>query len=177
VLTETIQELGLKLCLDVDYRERASVVAGVMFRAWDDSIAFAERRREVEGVPAAYESGQFYKRELPYLLELIGGLQERPQVVVVDGFVWLEGGRAGLGAHLHAALGESCAVVGVAKRPFHGAAATLPLLRGDSQQPLFVSAVGMDLDEAAQSVASMHGPFRIPTLLRRVDELTRLGRG
>lgn len=167
---------GLKVCLDVDYRERAAVVAGVMFRAWDDAKPSDERRHEIDGVPASYESGQFYKRELPYLLDLLGGLDERPEVVVVDGFVWLDGGRPGLGAHVHEALGRSCAVVGVAKRAFQGAAATVPLLRGDSQQALFISAVGMALDEAVRGVASMHGPFRIPTLLRRVDQLTRLGR-
>jgi deoxyribonuclease V len=163
--------------LDVDYRERAAVAAAVVFRAWDDAQPTEERRLEIDGVPASYESGQFYKRELPYLLALIGELKEPPEVVLVDGFVWLEGGRAGLGAHLHEALGRTCAVVGVAKRPFQGAVSTRPLLRGDSQQPLFVSAVGLDVEEAARGVASMHGPFRIPTLLRRVDQLTRLGRG
>jgi hypothetical protein len=31
----------------------------------------------------------------------------------------------------------------------------------------------METYDAAQHVASMHGSFRIPTLLRRVDQLTR----
>lgn len=95
------------------------------------------------------------------------------RVILIDGYVWLGAGRPGLGAHLYQALSQRTAVVGVAKRRFHGAGDALPILRGTSQAPLFVTAVGIDLAEAAANVQRMHGPHRIPTLLKRVDRLSR----
>jgi deoxyribonuclease V len=62
-------------------------------------------------------------------------------------------------------------VVGVAKTKFHGAV-PVEVLRG-SGSPLFVTAVGLTLPEAANCIRDMHGPYRIPTLLRRVDQLAR----
>jgi deoxyribonuclease V len=143
------------------------------FGAWEDERASFERTRAFEGAPAAYEPGQFYRREMPYLLALLESLEAPPVLVIIDGFVWLDGGRPGLGAHLHEALGAECAVVGVAKRPFHEAADAAAVLRGASQVPLFVSAVGIALEEAVAGVARMHGAHRVPTLLRRVDQLSR----
>jgi deoxyribonuclease V len=40
-----------------------------------------------------------------------------------------------------------------------------------------VTAVGIDLAEAARRLGEMHGPYRIPTLLKRVDRLCREGPG
>jgi deoxyribonuclease V len=45
--------------------------------------------------------------------------------------------------------------------------------RGRSTKPLFVSAVGWELENAAAAIAGMHGPYRIPTLLRLADRLAR----
>jgi deoxyribonuclease V len=164
---------GLKVCVDVDYREDCVVAAGVGFAEWGDAVAVFETTRRFVAAPADYESGQFYKREMPYLLQLLGGLEHPPALVIIDGFVWLDGGRAGLGAHLAEALVSACPVIGVAKRPFHEAANAAPLLRGTSQVPLFVSAVGVELLQAVSGIAQMHGPHRVPTLLRRVDQLSR----
>ena len=41
--------------------------------------------------------------------------------------------------------------------------------------PLLVSAVGMPIEEAVAGVKRMHGPHRVPTLLKRVDRLSREG--
>src|SRR5262249_23574876 len=121
-----------------------------------------------------YEPGQFYKRELPCLLAVLGHVREPIDVVVVDGFVWLgDETRPGLGAHLHRALGETVPVVGVAKNPFVGAVVAGPVRRGAGRKPLWVTAVGLDADVAAEAVHSMHGDSRLPTLLRRVDQLCR----
>jgi deoxyribonuclease V len=38
---------------------------------------------------------------------------------------------------------------------------------------LFVSAVGIGVDEAAKAVRAMHGPHRMPTLLKLVDRAAR----
>jgi deoxyribonuclease V len=60
----------------------------------------------------------------------------------------------------------------VAKAAFAEGTA-MPVLRGQSRRPLFVGAAGMDPVTAAALVRSMHGPDRLPTLLRRVDQLAR----
>ena len=164
---------GLKVCVDVDYRTTSVVAACVAFEAWAASEPSFEKTLAFEGAPAEYESGQFYRRELPYLLALLESLPASPAVVVIDGFVWLDGGRPGLGAHLSEALGGETPIIGVAKRPFRGATDTAELLRGASQVPLFVSSRGVVLDDAVARIAAMHGPHRIPTLLRRVDQLSR----
>lgn len=161
-------------CLDVDYRDLGAVAAGLWFRQWQDGASSAEVVLAVERV-APYRSGELYRRELPGLLAV---LEQGPpaEIVVVDGYVWLDGERQpGLGAHLFRALGEKGAVVGVAKTRYSGATLAQELRRGTSRSPLSVSAAGMEAAEAARHIAEMHGPYRIPTLLKRVDRLCRQG--
>lgn len=157
--------------VDVDYRGRVAVAAGVWFRGWLASRTEHEAVATFREV-APYKPGEFFRRELPCLL---GVLARGPatDVVVVDGYVWLGPGRAGLGAHLHAALGGRTAVVGVAKKPFAGATDAVPVYRGLSRTPLYVTAEGVSASEAARWVASMQGPYRIPWLLKRADQLAR----
>lgn len=57
----------------------------------------------------------------------------------------------------------------MAKTRYPGATLALELQRGISRAPLYITAAGMDVTEAAQHIAEMHGPYRIPTLLKRVD--------
>ena len=64
------------------------------------------------------------------------------------------------------------AVIGVAKAAFERGNA-MPVLRGDSGRPLFVTAAGMNGHEAAELIRGMHGPHRVPTLLKRADQLAR----
>ncbi len=90
----------------------------------------------------------------------------------MDGYVVLDAdGTPGLGAHLYAHFGGRYAVVGVAKNPYCGGEFATPVLRGGSKSPLFVTAAGMDVREAAREVEGMHGKHRIPTLLGWVDRL------
>ena len=161
------------VCLDVHYRDPGALAAGLWFQLWTDSTSSAQVVLHIERVEP-YQSGQFYRRELPCLLSVLAGVGERPEAVVVDGYAWLrDQGAPGLGAHLYEALGRAVPVVGVAKSRFAGAAAAREVLRGASRRPLFVTAAGMDADEAARHVLGMHGPYRIPTALRRVDQLCR----
>ena len=160
-------------CVDVDYRGEGAVAACVLLRAWADGDSAGEHVERIARVEE-YRPGQFYRRELPCLLSVLAGVGARPAAVVVDGYVWLgDGGAPGLGAHLYEALGRAVPVVGVAKTRFAGAAAAREVLRGASRKPLFVTAAGMDADEAARHVLGMHGPYRIPTALKRVDQLCR----
>jgi deoxyribonuclease V len=167
----------LGAALDVDYAADGSARAAlVAFSDWTDAAPALTRVVTVDRV-APYEPGAFYKRELPCLRAVLDALDALPAVLVVDGYVWLrDDADPGLGAHLWHALGGRCAVVGVAKTRFASAGCAAAVLRGQSHNPLWVTAAGMSLDEAAARVRAMHGPYRIPTLLGRVDALAR-GRG
>jgi deoxyribonuclease V len=126
----------------------------------------------IQGVQP-YEPGQFFRRELPCLLSVLRKLPP-VEVVIIDGYVWLGGSdMPGLGAHLYQALGGRTAVIGVAKTIFKGAEAVCEVFRGKSKRPLFITVAGMSQECAAEHVRSMHGPYRIPTLLKRVDELSK----
>ena len=56
---------------------------------------------------------------------------------------------------------------------FKGSPHARAVLRGRSAAPLYVTAVGLDVDDAATHVRRMHGDHRVPTLLRRLDHLCR----
>ena len=159
-------------CVDVDYRETGAVAACLCFQAWGDVTSVSETVIEIRDV-APYQSGQFFRRELPCILAVLKSLPESPQVIIVDGYVWLGVRHPGLGAHLYEALGRRVAVIGVAKTRFVRAEPAELILRGRSRCRLYVTAAGMDLAEAAGHIQAMHGPYRIPTLLKRVDQLSR----
>jgi len=161
------------VAVDVDYRASEVITACVGFRAWTDPAPALELVTRTAGTAAPYRPGAFFERELPPLLGAIRRLVVPPDVVVIDGHVWLGPGVPGLGAHLHLALDRRVPVVGVAKRPYAGASDARVVLRGTSLDPLYVTAVGTSADSAATEVRGMHGPHRIPTLLKRVDRLAR----
>ncbi len=161
------------LAVDVDYRERAAQVGGVVFHQWEDPSANATYVSQVTGA-AGYEPGNFYKREMPCILSLLEEHSLKPQVIVIDGFVFLDGVcRPGLGKHLYDALLGQIAIVGVAKRPFRDIDEKFAVYRGESQNPLYVTAVGMDLLQAKDAVTKMHGKYRIPDLLKKADQVCR----
>lgn len=159
--------------LDVAYAEDASAVACVLMDAWESDTARAQHARRIAQPPAPYQPGEFYRRELPLLLAMLEALEERPRLVVIDGYVWLGEDTPGLGARLFAALQGAVPVVGVAKSRFQDDTWSHPVSRGTSQRPLYVTAAGVELSEASEWIARMHGAYRIPTLLQQVDALAR----
>jgi deoxyribonuclease V len=158
--------------LDVDYDEIASTAnaAAVVFAQWQDAAPISEytvRCSEIQ----PYVPGEFFKRELPCLLTILDQVQEPLRLIVIDGYVSLAG-KPGLGLHLWDALGGKVPIVGVAKTQFHCADA-VEVFRGESKNPLYVTAAGINAAEAARHIKLMSGEFRIPALLRRVDQLAR----
>lgn len=163
-------------CVDVFYRDDCATAACILFRSWTDSAPCASARVTISPV-APYTPGQFFRRELPCILAVLDQVSEPVDLVVIDGYVWLDGrDTPGLGAHLYRALSSKTPVVGIAKNPYTGASQATPVLRGRSRRPLFVTAVGIDQRVAADHVAEMHGASRIPTLLKLADRLSK-GRG
>src|SRR5262245_47741176 len=160
-------------CADVHNTNTHATAACILFHDWSDAhpdFAITERVDD----PAPYEPGRFYRRELPVLLSVISKLAVRLEVIIIDGYVWLgDWDHPGLGAYVHKALDETAAVIGVAKNPFRPSPAVRSVRRGTSTRPLYVSATGIDLNEAAARILELHGEFRVPTLLKRVDRLCR----
>jgi deoxyribonuclease V len=161
------------LALDVQYDDTndTALAAAVAFRSWGDEHPAHEWTVPISGLQP-YVSGQFYQRELPCLLALLAASPVPANTILVDGHVWLGVGRPGLGKRLYEALGEITPVIGIAKRPFHQGCAT-ELLRGSSEAPLYVTVAGMHMVTALGYLTQLHGPFRIPTLLKRADALAR----
>jgi deoxyribonuclease V len=158
---------------DVAYQSCGAVAACVLFEHWPDDAPAFETTCEVQDV-APYEPGQFFRRELPCLLAVLRKLEHPPRIIVIDGYVWLaDESEPGLGGHLYMELERRVAVIGVAKTRFRRAGAAMEITRGAGSTPLYITAAGMPLAEAASHIESMHGSFRIPTLLRRVDQLCR----
>jgi deoxyribonuclease V len=131
----------------------------------------AEHTAVLPWVPL-YRPGEFYLRELPPLravLDALSGLG-----LLVDGYADLDpSGRPGLGAYAHAEFGIP--VIGVAKSRFRTATHAIPVVRGSSLRPLFVTAAGMPRADAAALVRHMTGRYRLPDALRRADTLAQTG--
>jgi deoxyribonuclease V len=160
------------VALDVQYHQDRAQAAAVLFAGWTDAIPTRVCTLQLEQI-APYESGAFYKRELPCLLAILQTIPEPLDCIVVDSHVMLDAsGTLGLGARLYNALEPRIPVVGVAKTEFLGAP-SLAVLRGQSSRALFVSSIGCDVALAVQRVQQMHGAHRLPTLLKAVDQAAR----
>ncbi len=158
-------------CIDVDYRDALAITACLTFTKWTDELPLAEYIAVINNV-SSYVPGEFYRRELPCILQVLDKVKHPLDVIVVDGYVWLEENHMGLGGHLYQALNKEVAVIGVAKNKFHKANHA-EVIRGESKKPLYVTSVGLDELEATELIASMAGTFRVPTLLKLVDSLCR----
>ncbi len=162
---------GVCAALDVHYLSTGGARAAAVL-ATDAAFThvLAERTAIVAWVPA-YRPGEFYRRELPPLRAVLADLSGLG-LLVVDGYADLDpSGRPGLGAHAHAEFGIP--VIGVAKSRFRTATHAVPVVRGSSPRPLFVTAAGMPAADAADLVRRMAGRYRLPDALRRADTLAR----
>ncbi len=161
-------------CADVHYlSEIQSVAACLVFTAWEEAVAINAYQATLSKT-APYQPGAFYRRELPPLLLVLNKVAEALDVLVVDGYVWLDGNhRPGLGAYLFHALGGQVKIIGVAKTRWKDDTSSVAVLRGQSRRPLYVTSAGLPLTTASDAIRRMHGPFRIPTLLKQVDVLCR----
>jgi len=164
----------LILALDTYYFPDNARTAGVFF-TWKDaqpSSYFANTLDEVQD----YVPGAFYKRELPCILHLLQTLDlSETEAILIDGHVYVDNDKKyGLGGYLWEALEQKIPIIGVAKRPFKGNEKVCqPVFRGTSKNPLYVSTIGANLGKAAANVKAMHGEFRIPDVLKKLDQLSR----
>ena len=160
-------------CLDVHYFRDKANAAAIVFYYWDSCESISQYTATIP-LSADYEPGRFYLRELQPLLAVIQKIPQPIDVYVIDGYCHLSSVLApGLGAYLKASLDSEASIVGVAKNRYRNTNHAVELQRGRSTRPLFVTAIGIANELAAQRVSSMAGEFRIPTLLKTVDHLSR----
>ena len=161
------------VAIDVYYADPQAVVAGLLFPCWESDAIDRHIVKQMEQV-APYEPGAFYKRELPCILSLLSEIDQALEAIVIDGYVTLGAeGKDGLGMLLYNAIECCTPIVGVAKNKFLGTPAECKIWRGKSRNPLYITSVGIPLESAKQMVSSMHGQHRIPTILKKVDQLCR----
>ena len=161
------------MAADVHYLAPGGARAAAVVTADASFSRLVAERVELVPAVASYRPGQFYLRELPPLRAALNGLAD-VALLIVDGYADLDpGGRPGLGARAHAEFGVP--VIGVAKSAFRTATHAVPVLRGTSARPLYVTAAGMPRIEAADLVRRMAGRHRLPDALRRADALARHG--
>lgn len=155
--------------LDVGYKNERAFISCVQFLNWYDDHPSAKRLTHLD-IQAKYVPGRFFERELPCLLFALKQETVEFEVIVIDGFVHLKPPlKKGLGYYLYESMPYSAAVIGVAKNPLKVADSYVPVLRGKSCKPLFVSSINFSTDRAAELIKNMHGPFRLPTLIKMAD--------
>ena len=164
---------GLFAAADVYYPGAGGARAAAVLAADATFAHVLAERTAVLPQALPYRPGQFYLRELPPLRAVLDDLSGLG-LLVVDGYADLDpDGRPGLGAHAYAEFGIP--VIGVAKSRYRTATHAVPVLRGSSARPLFVTSAGMPRADAADLVRRMTGRHRLPDALRRADTLARAG--
>ncbi|MEQ8879483.1 MAG: endonuclease V [Cyclobacteriaceae bacterium] len=161
------------LAVDVFYEQDQAQIAGVLFNDWKatepDRVIYSTSKNI-----QPYVSGAFYQRELPCITQLLRDHRLKPDIVIIDGYVFLDGHhQPGLGKYLFDALDGEVPVIGVAKHPYRNISEKYALYRGKSKNPLYVTAVGIDPGDALRHIGDMSGAYRVPTLLKMVDQLSR----
>jgi deoxyribonuclease V len=162
------------LAIDVYYLEDTAKAVGALFK-WADTVTAQTISLSVDNIEP-YVPGEFYKRELPCILKVIEQASlEQIDLIIIDGNVYIDNeGTFGLGGKLWEALGGKIPVIGVAKTSFKNTEEkVIPVERGQSKNPLFVSAIGIDTEEAAALIKGMKGEHRMPDILKYVDTLTK----
>lgn len=161
------------LAIDVHYKEYLARTIGVLFD-WEDENPhdiLIEAIDEVE----EYIPGEFYKRELPCLLKIVEKVNLSDlEAIIVDGHVYIENEKYGLGGKLYEQLNGQIPVIGIAKSSFYtNKEMTIEIYRGKSKKPLYISSIGIDLNEVVEKIINMTGEYRIPTILKTLDMLTK----
>jgi exodeoxyribonuclease-5/deoxyribonuclease V len=195
--------MGKKIAIDTYYyRDRAKTV-GVIFNEWEDSepekVVVSWLSSDQYG---PYIPGEFYKRELPCIMSLLDKIPDilEYDAIILDGLAHLPttpgGNIDGLGIHLEEELNKKYpdfrnsdpyktgliygpAIIGVAKTPFKGCEednGIVKVYRGTAKKPLYVCTTwfNMSAAQAADHIRSMHGEFRLPTLLKILDKETKI---
>ncbi len=174
-LAEILKENHVKLIIDVSYQNNKAKVVGGFFENWNDEQFLKINENTVNEIQE-YIPGEFYKRELPCILEFLNEFDLNGiEFIIIDGFTYLNDNyKKGLGAYLFENLNKTIPIIGVAKSKFYdNTKNVIEIFRGESKNPLYVSSIGLDLLKAATLIKNMHGNHRLPHLIKLVDTQTK----
>ena len=173
MILDRVEYIFMIFAVDVSYQDNSAFVVGILFETWESSSFEKVYTKRVDSI-ADYESGAFYKRELPCILSVLDEVQEPIDFIVIDGYVFLGEKRdAGLGMHLWNKLEGKTPIIGVAKNYYKNTPIECGVLRGTSLKKIYITSVGIDLDLAKGYILKMHGIHRIPTLLKQLDQISK----
>ena len=162
------------LAIDVYYFEDKAKTVGVLFE-WDD----AEPREIITSYSNTideYIPGEFYRRELPCIEKLIKKINLNAiELIIIDGHVYVDNNfNYGLGGYVWESLNKTKPIIGVAKNSFYSnKETTIELFRGKSKKALFISSIGIENTVATHYILNMKGEFRIPSILKKLDQITK----
>lgn len=159
-------------CFDVYYKKDQAKACCIVFETDPTEKTLSTYCQVIESV-SGYISGEFYRRELPCILKVYKMIKEDIDLIIIDGFVTLGNSKKGLGAYLFESLDKKLPVIGVAKTYFRGCENYVEIYRGKSGKPLYISSIGIDLDCSAKFIKNLNGIYRIPDILKKVDQLSR----
>jgi deoxyribonuclease V len=160
--------------VDVHYPESGGARAAIVIAADRRYTTIMYEQTVWLDQVAPYVPGNFFVRELPPIRAVLADSPDLT-MLVIDGYVDLDpSGRPGLGAHLREDI--AVPIIGVAKTAFRSATHAIEVRRSTATRPLYITAAGIPIHDAADVVARMTGAYRLPDALRRVDTLAR-GRG
>lgn len=165
----------MKLIIDVSYQENTAKVVGGFFENWyDEKLKIISKKTVIN--TQEYISGEFYKRELPCILEFLKDYKiEQIELIIIDGFVFLnDDNKKGLGAYLFESLEKKVPIIGVAKTSFHNNKTNvINIYRGDSKKPLYISSIGIEPLKASDLIKNMFGNYRMPDIIKLIDTETK----
>ncbi len=167
------------LIIDVHYQNNThtqseyATVAGIRFQGIEHNHILSKHSVQIDNI-VPYQSGQFYKREMPCILALLAEITEPYDVIIIDGYVYLDGIETkGLGKHLYDNLTIVKPIIGIAKNKFHTIKEDYAVYRGTSKHPLYVTSIGIDKQQAMTIVTNLEGQNKLPNIVKMVDHLSR----
>lgn len=173
------------LFIDVKYTDNGYKTCGVITDSFYDKEPKKILTLKSNKPAADYIPGEFYKRELPCIIEFLKYYKLKPEYIVVDGFCINKDNEnnihAGLGYKVFTYLRDNVVgfsnvkIIGIAKSAY----CTSPeiaweILRGKSKKPLYMQACGANVKEINNTtIENMYGDYRIPELLKITDFYTK----
>lgn len=171
----------IKICFlvivgtDVYYREQDAKAVAITFKDWMDASPLQSYEVIVSELHD-YIPGEFYKRELPCITEVLKLIDlQLVEIIIIDGYVYLnDEGKPGLGHYVYDYYNKNIPVIGVAKSNFYNNKTHVrEVYRGKSRNPLYLTSAGIEVDMAKKYIESMYGNYRMPHLLKHLDQLTK----
>lgn len=160
------------IIIDVDYGESEACVAGVFAEKTDSKESCGFLRLKVKDY-GNYQSGQFYKRELPCIEAILEKVNSKVlDFIIIDGYADFGTERVSLGQAVYKMYGIP--IIGIAKKACkYCVLADTEVLRGNSHSPLFVTSYGISQEKAKDIVRCMNGENRLPYLVKLADSYAR----